>query len=100
MSFIGFVYKTEVLSNKTKDEFWKVDIVISEKRTSDGVEWKEEVIEASSVDLNREDAERVALRSALAQLDDLVYSRGYKSLIDAREDENESNSQDNEDTTS
>lgn len=65
--------------------YWHVDVVMTESvYYSDGTDTSEK-IEASSIDRNYDDAHKLALTSALLQLRDEVYDKGFTSLVDARD---------------
>jgi hypothetical protein len=80
--------KGRVFSNETKgvmgdDGYWKLTITITERDTLDGVNWREESLSAASIDTDFDAAHRTAMRSVLQSMNDIVYARGFDSLIEA-----------------
>jgi hypothetical protein len=83
-------YKGRVFAQETKgvcadDGFWTVTVTMREQVTWENGEVQEEVINAMSMDKNFDDAHKTALRASLQELQDLVYARGFESLIEGRE---------------
>lgn len=81
----GRVFFQETRGVQGEDGYWKVEVDLMEKVTlKDGTEL-EEHIKAMAMDSTFIGAHQVALRSALAELQDLVYAKGFDSLIEGRE---------------
>ena len=62
---------------------WTVEVVIKERVTENGVDWVEQKIDASVIDVDYDRAHKTALRILLSWLDENVYAKGFTSLIDA-----------------
>lgn len=81
----GRVFAQETVGIRMDDGGWKVTVTMTEKVTlNNGIE-RVETIEAMAMDSTFNDAHRVALQSSMAELQDLVYARGFESLIEGRD---------------
>lgn len=79
----GFSQTT--LGSKRENGMWELTVVMTESVVyNDGTE-RSESIETMCVDEDFFTAQQVALRAALTELQDLVYSRGLDSIIEGRD---------------
>src|SRR5512132_1902840 len=82
-------YKGRVFAQETKgvrgdDGYWTVSVIMTEKVTWEDGQEVEESIAATSMDKSFDAAHKVAMRASLAELQDLVYARGFESLIEGK----------------
>jgi len=76
-------FYNDTVGLKETDNTWKLIVTLGEKIVLKDGTVREEKLEAMSLDTDFGSAQRIALRSVLQQMDDLVYARGFDSLIDA-----------------
>lgn len=98
----GRIFEQQTLGEIDKDGYWKVVVTITEKISYDGEVWEVENISAMSLDKSFDMAHKIAMQSALSELNSLVYSKGFDSLIEGRLYERlvkENASNNNKDTT-
>jgi len=79
------IFSQETAGKLSDDGYWTLTVEIKERDTLDGINWREERVVAQSIDTSFDDAHKTALRSVLQQMNSIVYSRGFDSLIDAVE---------------
>lgn len=101
----GRYFGNDVMSTKADNGMWTVTVVIRERVSEDGENWVEESIGASAMDMNFDTAHKLALGTVLSELNELVYVKGFESLVEAieadralEESKNDSNPKDNKDT--
>lgn len=82
---IGRRYFSETEGILGDDGFWKIISGIGESRTSDGEDWETLYIDAMSLDDDFDRGYRTALSSALNEFVEKVTNRGFTSLFDAEE---------------
>jgi hypothetical protein len=71
--------------NKKENGEWEVTVKMSEKvRYPNGTD-REESIEHTGVHQDFDAAHKIALRNVMQELQDLVYSRGFDSLVEGKD---------------
>lgn len=104
-TLVGRGFGQQTTATRDIDGFWKIEVLMTEKVIYPDGSVKEESIESMHVDRDFDVAHQVALHSALSELNELVYDRGFDSLIEGKEyerkleAENANGSKANEDTT-
>jgi len=81
----GRYFGNDTFAKKLPNGSWEVTLVIKEKLTDDGTNWVEESIGSSAIDISFDVAHRTALASTLQAMKELVYDRGFDSLVQAVE---------------
>lgn len=90
----GRIFSQQTSGEKLENGDWKVSVTITEKvKESSESEWLEANIDSEAQDKNFDNAHKLAMFSALQELNRLVYSRGLESmfeglLVDEKEKEN------------
>ncbi len=81
----GRYFGNDTFARKLPNGLWEVTLIIKEKLTDDGVNWAEESIGSSAIDADFDVAHREALAATLQTMKELVYDRGFDSLVQAVE---------------
>lgn len=85
MTFDNLKYRyfgSGTTANLDDNGYWHVTVEILEKYTDNDGNNREEKLSASAVDKTLNTAHALALASAMQEMDELVYSKGYESLIE------------------
>lgn len=81
----GRVFSQTTTGVKNENGMWTLEVVMVEKVTMPDGQVFEESIETMCMDEDFDTAHQTALRAALTELQELVYSRGFDSLIEGKE---------------
>lgn len=81
----GRYFGNDTSAKELPNGYWEVTVCIKEKLTDDGINWVEESIGSSAVAADFNTAHREALASTLLTMQQLVYARGFDSLVQAVE---------------
>lgn len=79
------VFAQETSCVKDADGYWRVTVTITEKISVDGENWREDSIVAESLDRNFERAHKTAMMSALTELQETVYAKGFDALSEGKD---------------
>ena len=81
----GRIFQQSTTGTKKANGLWQIDVLIKETLIFPDGTKKEESIETMAVDEDFDTAHSMAVHSGLNELGELVYSRQFDSLIEARE---------------
>lgn len=85
----GRYFGNDTLATQKENGMWDVTVIIKERLTDDGVNWSEESIGFTATDPDFQTAHKLALTSCLQVLQELVYGKGFDSLIQGIEHQKE-----------
>lgn len=97
-SITGRSFSNYTVGEKLENGDWKVKVTIVEALQWKDGEVKEETIEAECQASDFNVAQQEALASALYELNEVVLSKGYTSLVIAREEQDDSKAETDETT--